>query len=200
MLIALISGFSLGFSLILAIGAQNAFVLRQGIRGEHVFGVCLTCAVSDAILILAGVAGADVFIRAYPSLVDWLRWGGAIFLFIYGARSLWRAVYSEDGLNAAGNGQTAFWPTILTCLVLTWANPHVYFDTVLLLGSVSAQFAPNAYTFGLGAVASSFVFFFGLGYGAGALRGFFEKPIAWRILDFFIFIVMWSIAAGLIIG
>lgn len=198
---AFIPGFLLGFSLILAIGAQNAFVLRQGLRGQHVFTVVMTCASSDALLIVGGVAGFAQFMAMAPWLGPAMRYMGAAFLIVYGAHSLksaWRG--QEDGLNPVDAPAKPFWPTILTCLALTWLNPHVYLDTVVLLGSVSSQYGQAAWVFGLGAAVASFVFFFSLGYGARILRPIFARPASWRVLDVFIAIVMWAIAVGLVVG
>ena len=198
--LALISGFSLGFSLILAIGAQNAFVLRQGLRGEHVFIVALICALSDSVLITLGVSGMGAFVKTHPSIIEWLRWAGVAFLLFYGVRSFRSALRSDHVLEAAENVSAPLWPTIGTALILTWANPHVYLDTVVLLGSVATQFGQNAFFFGVGAAIASFVFFFGLAYGASILRGPFRSPRAWRALDIFVGIIMWAIAFGLANG
>ena len=195
---ALLFGFSLGFSLILAIGAQNAFVLRQGLKGEHVFLVCLICALSDAILILIGVSGFHVLVAAYPSLVSVARYGGAAFLVVYGLLSFYRALRVQKGLEPSAIKSSSAWQAALTCLAFTWLNPHVYLDTVVLLGSVSTQFSDRIAWFAGGAVTASFVFFFGLGYGAALLRPLFARALAWRVLDFVIAIVMWSIAARLL--
>ena len=197
---ALLSGFSLGFSLILAIGAQNAFVLRQGIRGENVFLVCLICAASDAALIAIGVSGMGAVAVQYPWMIEWLRWAGVAFLFYYGARSLLSAFRSDQSLEAENGSSRTLWPTVVTAFVLSWMNPHVYIDTVVVLGSVATQFGDNAFYFGAGAVISSFVFFFGLGYGASILRAPFRNPTAWRILDVFVALVMWSVAFALANG
>jgi len=195
---ALLFGFSLGFSLILAIGAQNAFVLRQGLKGEHVFLVCLICALSDAILILIGVSGFHVLVAAYPSLVSVARYGGAAFLVVYGILSFYRALRVQQGLEPSAIKSNSAWQAALTCLAFTWLNPHVYLDTVVLLGSVSTQFSDRIACFAGGAVAASFVFFFALGYGARLLRPLFAQAVAWRVLDFVIGFVMWSIAARLL--
>jgi L-lysine exporter family protein LysE/ArgO len=193
------SGFLLGMSLILAIGAQNAFVLRQGLRREHVFAVCLTCALSDAVLIAAGVGGMGWLARELPWLAPAMTWAGAAFLFVYGALSFRRAA-APGALTAAGQGGGSLRITLLTCLALTWLNPHVWLDTVVLLGSVAAQYPGNALAFGLGAASASFAFFFALGYGARALAPVFARPAAWRVLDVAVGIVMWSIAAKLILA
>lgn len=194
----LVAGFGLGFSLILAIGAQNSFVLRQGIRREHVFAVCLTCALSDAILIAAGVSGFGVLVTRLPWLEPVMRWGGAAFLLAYGARAFWAAWRGGEHLDAARSGRSSLGGVLATCLMLTWANPHVYLDTVMLLGSVSAQYQPRA-LFAVGAVVASFVFFFSLGYGARILTPVFALPVAWRVLDVLVGTIMWSIAASLIL-
>jgi len=196
---SLLAGFSLSFSLILAIGAQNAFVLKQGLRGEHVFWVCWVCALSDAILIALGVAGFSVIIAQLPWLEPAMRYGGAVFLFGYGGRSLWTAFTVKTGLDPASVQPQALKPTLLICLALTWLNPHVYLDTVALLGSVSTQYEQKL-AFGIGAILASFVFFFALGYGARLLRPVLAKSAAWRVLDALIGMVMWGIALSLVLG
>lgn len=193
-----LAGFALGFSLILAIGAQNAFVLRQGLRREHVLPVVLTCALSDAILVAAGVAGFGALAEAVPGLESAMRFGGAAFLLWYGFsnfRSAWKGGEVMEAGPEAGNLGRA----LLTCLALTWLNPHVYLDTVVLLGSVSAQYE-DALSFGTGAVVASFVFFFSLGYGARILAPLFRKPGSWRVLDVVVGLTMWAIAGKLIAG
>lgn len=194
---AALAGFALGLSLILAIGAQNAFVLRQGLLKSHVFAVCLTCALSDAILIAAGVGGFGALSRAVPGLELAMRLLGAAFLIWYGARmvlSAWRGGQAMQAGRAAGSLRRA----LLTCLALTWLNPHVYLDTVVLLGAVSAQYEDRL-SFALGAMTASFVFFFSLGYGARLLAPVFARPKAWQILDLVIALVMWAIAAKLLL-
>lgn len=197
-MVAALAGFSLGFSLILAIGAQNAFVLRQGLRREHVFPIVLTCALSDALLIAAGVAGFGALARAVPWLEPVMRYGGAAFLLVYGGRAFlaaWRGGETMEAGQAAGSLRAA----LLTCLALTWLNPHVYLDTVVLLGAVSAQY-DDRLGFALGAMTASFVFFFSLGYGARLLAPLFARPVAWRLLDLLVGAVMWGIAAKLALG
>jgi L-lysine exporter family protein LysE/ArgO len=191
-----LAGFTLGFSLILAIGAQNAFVLRQGLRREHVLPIVLTCALSDALLIAAGVAGFGALARALPWLEPVMRYGGAAFLLVYGARAFlaaWRGGEALQAGQAAGSLRKA----LLTCLALTWLNPHVYLDTVVLLGSISAQYDRPA-LFAAGAMLASGVFFFMLGYGARMLAPWFARPAAWRVLDIVVGLVMWAIAAKLL--
>ncbi len=186
----------MGLSLILAIGAQNAFVLRAGLRGSHVFAICLTCALSDAILIAAGVAGFGWLVTAAPWIGPVMRYAGAAFLIGYGALAF-RAAWRGGGrLEAATGPEISLNVAIATCLALTWLNPHVYLDTVVLLGTVAAQW--DRIPFGIGAVCASFVFFFSLGYGARFLRPLFVRPGAWRVLDFGIGCVMWLLALGLI--
>ena len=193
------SGFSISLSLILAIGAQNAFVLRQGLRKEHVFIICLICALSDATLITIGVSGFHVLIRHAPWIDPVMRYGGAIFLIWYGAKSAYTAFRSGDSLIALSDKQTKLSTALLTCLALTWLNPHVYLDTVIFLGTISTQFIPHQYLFGLGAITASFIFFFSLGYGAALLRPVFSRPSTWRILEGVIALVMWAIALKLVL-
>ncbi|MFO7770483.1 MAG: LysE/ArgO family amino acid transporter [Roseovarius gahaiensis] len=195
---AMVAGFALGFSLILAIGAQNAFVLRQGLRREHVLPVVLVCAISDAVLVTAGILGFGALARAVPGLETVMRYGGAAFLIWYGARNFiaaWRGGEVLEAGAAAGGLRRA----MLTCLALTWLNPHVYLDTVVLLGSVSAQY-DDTLAFGVGAVTASFTFFFALGFGARGLAPLFGRPASWRVLDAVVGLTMWAIAAKLLLG
>ncbi|MWD26923.1 LysE family transporter [Aquicoccus sp. SCR17] len=195
---AAIAGFSLGFSLILAIGAQNAFVLRAGILRAHVFAICLTCALSDALLISAGVAGFGALAEAVPGLEFAMRLFGAAFLLWYGARSFLAAWRGGEAMQA--KGQAGSLAAMLgTCLALTWLNPHVYLDTVVLLGAVSAQWDDRV-SFALGGITASFVFFFALGYGARLLAPVFARPGAWRVFEAGVGVVMWALAAGLAAG
>lgn len=196
---AAVTGFATGFTLILAIGAQNAFVLRQGLMRAHVFWVCLVCALSDAILISAGVLLAGTVGQRAQWALDWLTWAGAAFLIAYGAMAARRAA-SPGRLVAVQRAPRALGPVILTCLALTWLNPHVYLDTLGLIGAVSAGFTPGAAktAFGGGAVAASFVFFFALGYGARLFAPALARPRAWAALDLLIAVVMWAIAASLV--
>lgn len=198
MLPTMIAGFALSFSLILAIGAQNAFVLRQGLRREHVFVLCLTCAVSDAILIAAGVAGFGTLAQAAPWFEAVMRYGGAAFLIWYGLRSLRSAWRGGSKMDVGSDQRTSLRAALLTVLAFTWLNPHVYLDTVVLIGSISAQY-DDQLAFAVGAVLSSFVFFFMLGYGAGVLSPIFARPRAWQVLDLLIGVVMLGIAAKLVV-
>ena len=201
MLLATLTGFGTGFSLILVIGAQNAFVLRQGLTRAHVFWVCLCCALSDAVLISIGVAGSGTIVAAAPWAIDALTWGGAWFLLVYGFLSLRRAI-RPGALRATDQGAGSLGAALLTCLALTWLNPHVYLDTVGLIGAVSTSFSSlsGKLAYGAGAMLASFVFFFGLGYGARFLAPVFARPRAWTIIDIVFALVMWSIAATLIYG
>ncbi len=194
------AGLSMGLSLIVAIGAQNAFVLRQGLKGEHVFAVCLACALSDAILITLGVAGFGKLIAWLPWLGPVMRYGGAAFLIWYGGKSLWSALRSTGALSMADAPAATLGKTVVACLAITWLNPHVYLDTLVLLGSISTQFPGQQVSFAMGAMTGSFLFFFALGYGAGWLRPLFAKPQAWRVLEGLIAFVMGSIAIKLLIG
>lgn len=199
MLIVFLTGMATGLGLIVAIGAQNAFVLRQGLRGEHVLAVCLACALSDAILIVVGVTSFARIAALLPQLEPLMRWGGAAFLLFYAARSLRSALRSTDALAAArGSGSAGLLPTLLACLAITWLNPHVYLDTVVLLGTVSTRFPGYEAAFATGAITGSFLFFFSLGYGAARLRPFFARPQAWRALDAVIAVVMATIALSLV--
>jgi L-lysine exporter family protein LysE/ArgO len=194
-----IAGFSLGISLILAIGAQNAFVLKQGLKKHHVFVVCFICALSDAVLIAAGIAGFGVIVQQYPQIELLARYAGAIFLVAYGLKSFYSAFTSSHSMDAEGELLSSVYKTILTCLAFTWLNPHVYLDTVVLLGSISTQYEGTKLLFASGAIFGSFVFFFSLGYGARILIPIFEKPISWKILEFIIGLVMIFIAASLVL-
>ncbi len=198
-MVAFWAGFRLGLGLILAIGAQNAFVLRQGLRREHVFAVALFCATSDAALIALGVSGFALASDAAPWLGPALRWGGVAFLLWYGARAFLAAWRGGSGLVAAGGAQSLE-AVLATIAALTWANPHVWLDTVVLLGAVSAQFPGQGVGFALGAMSSSVVFFFSLAYGARLLAPIFARPSAWVVLDVLIGLVMWSIALQLARG
>lgn len=195
---SVIAGFALGFSLILAIGAQNAFILRQGLRREHVFFLCLTCAVSDAILIGAGVAGFGTLAQAAPWFETVMRYGGAAFLIWYGLRSLRSSWLGGSVMEISNGKRTSLKAALLTVFAFTWLNPHVYLDTVVLIGSISAQY-DDRLGFALGAMTSSFVFFFSLGYGAGILSPVFARPRAWQVLDAGIGVVMLGIALKLVI-
>ena len=192
------TGLALGLSLIVAIGAQNAFVLRQGLRREHVFSVCLICALSDAVLIIFGVTGFRVISAKVAWLEPALRYGGAAFLFWYGLRSFRSAWTSSGGLLAADNQAGPLGRTLLICLALTWLNPHVYLDTVVMMGILSTNYPGREAAFAAGAVSASVLFFFALGYGARLLRPVFASPRVWRGFEAAIGLLMWAIAAKLL--
>ena len=198
-MLSFVSGFSLGISLILAIGAQNAFVLRQGLRGEHVFAVCLFCALSDALLIAAGVTGFGAITARAPWLEPAMRYGGALFLLWYGLTRLRAAWGGSGGMAPADAPPQSLRTALLACFAFTWLNPHVYLDTLALIGAVSTQY-PDRAAFGLGAAVSSFVFFFSLGYGARLLRPVFARPASWRVLDAGIGAVMLALSWKLLSG
>lgn len=195
---AFIPGLLLGFSLIVAIGAQNAFVLRQGLRKEYVVTVCLVCAISDALLIVAGVAGFGQIIESLPWLEPVMRYGGAVFLLAYATRSFISAARNKSGLSPLDVPNASLKKTLITAIGFTWLNPHVYLDTIILLGAVSTQFTGHKSAFALGAMSSSFLFFFSLGYGAHFLRPLFARPAAWRGLDFIIGCIMAGVALNLV--
>jgi len=196
-------GFFLGASLIMAIGLQNAFVLRQGIKKHHVFVTALTASLIDVMLIGAGVFGFGALIEQFPSLITYITWGGAAFLIIYGAKSFYRA-FKPDALNESqAEGmikQGSAREIILIILGISLLNPHVYLDTVVLIGGLAAGYGNEGkLIFGAGAMIASFVWFFALGYGARLLAPLFNKPKSWQILDFLIALIMWAIAASLLL-
>ena len=219
MLSPVLAGFGLGLSLIIAIGAQNLFVLRQGLRRVHVLAVAVVCAVSDAVLIVLGVSGVGLVLQAVPWLIDAVRWAGAAFLVTYGllaARRAWRpsghalraedtdaagAVRSDHGVSPSRTmaPRTRLLPVLLTCLALTWLNPHVYLDTVFLLGTVANTHGNARWLFAAGAVAASFAWFFALAFGARLLGRWLSTPRAWRILDAVIAVVMIALGVSLVL-
>ena len=212
-MLTVLAGLGLGLSLIVAIGAQNVFVLRQGIRREHVVAVVIICALSDAALIAAGVAGLGFVLSAAPWLVVVARWAGALFLLTYGilaARRAWRGgeelsvETSDTAASGAAGGTTTLTgtrlaPVILTTLALTWLNPHVYLDTVLMLGSIAATHGDERWLFAGGAIAASLLWFTALGFGARYLGRWLRTPRSWRILDAVIAVIMITIAISLVL-
>lgn len=198
------TGLGLGLSLIVAIGAQNAYVLRQGIRREHVLAVVIICAVSDALLILAGVAGLGFVLERMPWLVVVAQWLGAAFLLVYGLGAARRALrgtgegLSDDGSTSARPSGRLI-PVVLTVLALTWLNPHVYLDTVLMLGSIAATQGDARWVFAGGAITASFLWFGVLGYGARRLSRRLNTPRAWRVVDGVIATIMIGLAIGLVL-
>jgi L-lysine exporter family protein LysE/ArgO len=200
MLAAAVQGYLVGLSLIVAIGSQNAFVLRQGLRREHVGAVVAICALSDAVLIAAGVLGMGRLVVSLPWLVEALRWMGVAFLTVYGALRFRSALAGGSALVAEQGAAQGLGAVILACLMFTWANPHVYLDTLVLVGAVAAQYAPQERAFGIGAATASLSFFAALGYGARLLRPVFARPGAWVVLELLIGVIMWAIAARLAFG
>ncbi|GAA1825509.1 LysE/ArgO family amino acid transporter [Agromyces salentinus] len=230
-----LAGFGLGLSLIIAIGAQNLFVLRQGVRREHVFAVAAVCALSDLALIIAGVSGIGAVLQAVPWLVEAVRWAGAAFLITYGLLAVKRVVRPsgealevepDAAAGAIGDGPTdsatseghaaSATPTLvrpktagprrtglaaalLTCLALTWLNPHVYLDTVFLLGSIANTHGDDRWAFAVGAGLASIVWFFALAYGSRLLGGVLGSPRAWRVLDGVIAVVMITLGVMLVL-
>ena len=199
MLTPLLIGFATGLTLIVAIGAQNAFILRQGIRREHVLPVVAICTVSDMALMAAGVAGFGALVTAHPQVVTLARFGGAAFLIVYGmlaARRAWR----PSGLTPSEAGPSRLAGVVLTCLAFTFLNPHVYLDTVVLIGALSNEHRDGRWLFGVGAAVASAVWFTTLGFGAGRLRGLFARPTAWRILDGLIAVTMIALGVAVLHG
>lgn len=192
------AGFGLSLALIVAIGAQNAFVLRQGLRREHVLPVVLTCATTDAVLMAAGIAGLGAVLTATPAILTAVRWGGAAFLFGYAALAARRALRPGD-LTPLDRPPATLRATLLTCLAFTLLNPHVYLDTVVLVGAVAQQY-PSRWAFGTGAAAASLLWFAGLGLGARWLAPLLARPVAWRVLDASIAVVMVVLAVSLLLG
>ena len=197
LLSAALSGFLLGASLIIAIGAQNAFILRQGLLRRHVFILCLICATSDAALIALGVGGLGTLVSQAPTLITAVTIGGVLFLGAYAAVAFRRALHPA-GMKASASTGGSLKAAVAACLAFTFLNPHVYLDTVVLLGSLSARFeGAGRIAYGAGAALASFVWFFGLGYGARLLEPVFAKPAAWRVLDIIIGLVMAALAVSL---
>jgi L-lysine exporter family protein LysE/ArgO len=195
---SLLAGFGFSLTLIVAIGAQNAFVLRQGLRREHVLAVVATCAISDAILISAGIAGLGALLSSAPTALTAVRWGGAAFLLGYALMAARRAL-SPGALSPADRPPATLRATLLACLAFTFLNPHVYLDTVVLLGAIAHQ-DPHQWLFGLGAVTASLVWFTTLGFGARRLAPLLARPLAWRVVDGVIAAVMAGLGLTLILA
>ncbi len=198
MYLAAAEGFALGGSLIVAIGAQNAFILRQGLLREHVFALCLFASLADASLILLGVMGVGTLVQSSPKLIYWVSLAGACFLFVYGLIA-WKRALHPEALKTEKKGAANLKIALAALFAFTFLNPHVYLDTVVLLGGISGGYSGTARTaFALGAMLASFVWFFALGYGARWLAPLFSKPVAWRVLDFLIGLIMFAIAFSLV--
>jgi L-lysine exporter family protein LysE/ArgO len=188
-----LSGFSLFLSFILVVGPQNAFVLRQGLARDRVFAVALTCALSDVALISVGTAGFNFLAETVAGAETYFCMGGAAFLFMYGALSVWRATFARQSLQPVGTATTSLRLAVVNSLALSWLNPLVYLDTIVLLGSVSTAYA-SPVAFSIGAMIASFVFFFSIGYGSRLLAPLFVKPTAWRIFDLIVAAIMFAVA------
>jgi L-lysine exporter family protein LysE/ArgO len=193
-----LAGFGLMASLLVAIGAQNAYVLRQGLRGEHVPAVVLVCSVSDTVLIVAGVAGAGAALSRAEHLVDVIRVVGALALLAYAALAIRRVIRTESFDVGISEGTPRLLTVVSTALALTWFNPHVYLDTILLVGSVSQGYA-SPWAFGVGAALASITWFVVIGFGARYLRPLFTKQRAWQVLDSVIAAIMITIAVTLVV-
>lgn len=200
MLAAFLNGFLLSLSLILAVGAQNAFVLKQGLRGEYVLPIVVFCVVSDAVLMGMGVFGFAALMEVIPAAAPIMLWFGAAFVFAYGVMSFWRAWKGGEALDPALAPKGSLRAALLFCFAITWLNPHVYLDTVLLVGTVASRFADAAVAFWAGASLGSAVFFVTLGFGARFLAPVMARPGSWRVLEFIIGTVMIVIAAGLVVS
>ena len=192
--LAFISGFLISISLILALGPQNVFVMRQGLLRSHVFAACLVCSISDALLIGAGVLGVGLFLSEMEELAIWMSIGASIFLIFYGCLRI-KSALDPKGLEVGDDESQDLWPTILAGLAFTYLNPHVYVDTLFLIGGASSSYAGDEkLMFGIGAATASFVFFFSLGYGAERLSPILNNPESWKIIDLFIAGVMFTVA------
>ena len=201
MLATFLSGLGTGAGLIIAIGAQNAFVLRQGLLRQHVLPVVLVCIGGDILCICAGVAGMGALIRTNEWLLEFFRWGGALFLTVYGISAARRAASGNGSMEISEVGACSFMKAITSCLAFTFLNTHVYLDTVVLLGSIAAQYGEDLkWTFASGALTASVLWFTGLGFGARLLLPIFQNRKAWRILDTLIALVMWAIALTLVLN
>lgn len=192
-----LQGFLVTMSLTVAIGAQNAFVLKQGLKQQHILWICLVCALSDTILIMAGVFGFSQLNVQQQEWVETIKYVGAAFLFLYGAQHFYRALYVQQQMEEGQSQEAPIMKILMMCLAFTWLNPHAYLDT-MLIGAISVNFGDFKYVFALGAVLASWLFFFCLGYGARLLKPWFQNYRAWKVLDVMIAITMWGIAYSLV--
>ena len=192
-MIAFFPGLLTGLSLIIAIGAQNAFVIRQGLTKKHVLLVVAICAISDALLIVLGVAGLGALISGLPWLLEVIRWFGVAYLTWFGIWSI-RSAFKTQSLDAAGDQSARAKSVVLSVLGFTFLNPHVYLDTVILLGSIGNQFGQDKWWFAFGGAVASILWFSSIGFGAKAASKFMAKPVFWKVLDLVIAAVMFGIA------
>jgi L-lysine exporter family protein LysE/ArgO len=197
MFTVVLSGLLTGFALIVAIGAQNAFVLRQGIRGEHVGAVIVTCLLCDVVGIAAGIAGLGAVLARWPAVVPAATIGGGVYLLAFGAHAAFRA-WRPESLEAGEHTPLSLRAAVLMALAMAWLNPHFYLDTMVMLGTVANAFGDARWWFFAGTLTASTVWFVGLGLGARALRGFFARPVAWRALDSGIALIMGGLGVGLL--
>ena len=195
-MLAFIPGFFISLSLIVAIGAQNAFIIRQSLTRKHVFTVVAICAIADASLIALGIAGLGAAISSLPWLLEIIRWFGVAYLGWFGIRSF-RSALKTQAMDTSVGESASLKSVVLSLLGFTFLNPHVYLDTVILVGGVANQFGEDKWVFGAGAMLASLVWFFSIGYGSKAASKLMSKPIFWKILDFFIAAVMFSVALTL---
>lgn len=192
------TGLATSAGLIIAIGAQNAFVLSQGVRREHHWPIAGLCSLIDALLITLGIAGMGVLIGQSEMLLQLITWGGALFLIWYGAKAL-RSAFRDEILDLSENKFSGLGSALLTTLALSLLNPHVYLDTVVLLGGIGGRYPEyDRYWFGVGAALFSFVWFFSLSLGARWLAPLFRRPLSWRLLDGFVCLMMWTLAGLLL--
>lgn len=199
-MLTFLSGLGTGLSLIVAIGAQNAFVLRQGLVRRFVFPVVAICALSDLILIVLGVSGIGLVVQKFPAVLEVFRYAGALFLLCYGIGALMRSFKNTGSLQAASDSGQTLKGAVAACLAFTFLNPHVYLDTMILIGSIASSFGEEKWSFAAGAGSASVLWFTALGYGARLLTPVFKKPAAWKVLDFVIGITMLALAAMLAAG
>lgn len=192
-----LTGLLTGLALIVAVGAQNAFLLRQAIRGEHVLPIVLTCLLSDVVAITAGVAGLGVVLERWPAVLPVAQLLGGVYLIGFGVHAAMRA-WRPAGLEAGEGTSLTVGRAVLVTLALTWLNPHFYLDAVLMLGTVANSFGDDRWWFLAGTLLASTLWFLGLGYGARLLRGLFARPNAWRVLDSAIAVLMGALGVGLI--
>lgn len=195
-MIALVPGFLTGLSLIIAIGAQNAFVIKQGLLRQHVLLIVLICAISDAVLIFLGTGGLGALVQSNQGLLEVVRWFGVAYLTWFGIKSA-KSAFTNQSLQASGSSTVSAVKVATTVLALTWLNPHVYLDTVILLGSVANQFNSDRWYFATGASVASVLWFTAIGFGARAASKYMSRPIFWKVLDSLIALIMFSIAITL---